>query len=114
MASGSFQHRGFTGGFGAGRVGDHHFHRHFVGFPVFLGGFGLGFGLGLAAYDPWFYGAPYYGYYGYYDYPPPPAYYGPPPPSSQAAPPPAAAEPPAACGSWSWDAAKQVYNWVPC
>lgn len=106
------------GGFAGGRAfdGGHH---HFRAFPVFLGGFG--FGLGLAAFDPWFFDGPFYGYwepypaYGwnYPGYGPPPAYY-PPPPRNDAAPPPAAQQPPAACGSWAWDSAKQVYNWVPC
>jgi hypothetical protein len=117
VSRGGFQRGGFAGGagFGADR-----FHHHFHGFPVFLGGFG--FGLGLAAFDPWFFDGPYYGYwepYPYYAYgasygPPPPAYY--PPTRGEAAPPPPAAaqQPPAACGSWAWDSAKQVYNWVPC
>jgi hypothetical protein len=114
---GGFQHGGFAGG--RAFDGDH-FHHHFHGFPVFLGGFG--FGLGLAAFDPWFFDGPYYGSwepYPYYAYgapygPPPPAYYYPPTRAESAPPGPAAAPPPAACGSWAWDSAKQAYNWVPC
>lgn len=105
-------HPGFTPG---------HIH-HFRGghfFPFYGASFGLGLALGLNSfYDPWFHGFydgpyPYYGYYAPY---PPPAGYAPPAPGAEPAPPSgeAAAQPPAACGSWSWDTAKQVYNWVPC
>jgi hypothetical protein len=121
-ASGGVSRSGFpAGGFAGSRTFDqNHFHHHFRGFPVFLGGFG--FGLGLAAFDPWFFDGPFYGYwapypyyaYGYAPYGPPPPYYTPPAPRGDAAPPPAAAQPPAACGSWAWDSVKQVYNWVPC
>ena len=96
------------------------------GFAVFGAGFGLGLAAGLSAYDPWFYGFydapfPYYGAYVFSPYPPP-GYYGPPPPGAPPIAPPSAyqggegAEPstPAACGSWVWDTAKQVYNWSPC
>jgi hypothetical protein len=116
-ARGGFQRGGFAGG--RGFDGDR-FHHHFRGFPVFAGG--LGFGLGLAAFDPWFFDGPFYGYwepypyyaYGYAPYGPPP-YYTPPAPRSDAAPPPpAAAQPPVACGSWAWDSDRQAYNWVPC
>lgn len=115
---GGFDHPG--GGFAGGRVGDHrmdghHFHRHFRD-TFFFADFGFGYPFGLSAFDPW-----YYGYYpGYYvPYGPPPVYYLPPPSyyAPNAAPPPPAAsapQPPAACGAWSWDATKQVYNWVPC
>ena len=112
---------GFSGF--SGRPGFSHFH-HFGG-PRFFPFYGAAFGFGLASfYDPWFYGFydgpyPYYGYYA--PYPPPAGYYYPPgaaapPPGAPpiAAPPSASQPPPAACGSWSWDAAKQIYNWVPC
>lgn len=123
---------GFGGrtGFGSGRFG-------FRGGGRFccFGGpfFGLGLAVGLAAYDPWWFDSPYYGYYGYGYYGPYPPYgaYPPPPPGGYypppngAGPPPGAppmagpqnapgASAPAACGSWSWDAGKQAYNWVPC
>lgn len=99
--------------------GFHHFHHDH--FPVFFGGFGLGLALG-AAWDPWWWDGPYYGY-GWGPYPPyevigPPYGYGPPPPASAAPPvaaPPATATPPAAaCGSWSWNAPAQRYDWIPC
>jgi hypothetical protein len=103
---GGFSHEGFAGrpGFDGDRF-HRGFHRGFGGDPFAFAGLGLGFALGLNAYDPWYYDGPYYGYYP--DYPPPPAYSYAPPPAN-------AAPPPAACGSWSWDAARQAYNWVPC
>jgi hypothetical protein len=117
---GGVSRSGFPHGtFAGSRTFDHDFHHHFRSFPVFVGGFG--FGLGLAAFDPWFLDSPFYGYwapypyyaYGYAPYGPPPPYYTPPVPRGEAAPPPAA-QPPAACGSWAWDSVKQVYNWIPC
>lgn len=86
---GGFRAGGFHGGYGGWRGG---------GYP-FVGGLGLG--LALGAY-PWYYDyGPAYGYYPDYAYD---------------APPPAAAVQPApsACGSWSWDAGANRYNWVPC
>jgi hypothetical protein len=107
---GGVPHGGYAGGHFYGGPGFRNFHDRSFGYA----GLGLGFALGLSFYDPWYYDEPYYGYYA--PYPPPPNYYdGYPPPGAGAAPPPvAAAPPPAACGSWSWDAAKQAYNWVPC
>lgn len=126
---------GFRGPGGYGRsayaAGGYGFHPRFVGFvgyPYYFADFGLGFALGLSVVDPWYYDgyyAPYGSYYAPYGPPPPPGgyYYPAPgaayaPPASQAAPPPpsaGASQPPAAaCGSWSWDQAKQTYNWVPC
>jgi hypothetical protein len=116
---GSFGGRsGFAGGFHHG-FGPRHVH---FGYPFYAADFGLGFALGLSVIDPWYWDSPYYygGYYAPYPppggyYPPPPGAYPPPPPGQAAPPPPGAAAPPAAaCGSWSWDAAKQAYNWVPC
>jgi hypothetical protein len=130
---GGFQGGSVAGprGFGASHFGGRPGFRHFGGFaPFYFADFGLGFALGMSAIDPWFYD----GFYGpYYDAPyaysygpPPGGYYYPPPgapyPPQQAAPqgaPPTAgattqSQQPAACGSWSWDAAKQAYNWVPC
>jgi hypothetical protein len=97
MHSGGFSRGGFAGhrGFDGGHF-HREFHRGFGGDPFAFSGLGLGFALGLNAYDPWYYDGPYYGYSAY---PARPAY---------------AAPPPVACGSWSWDAARQVYNWVPC
>jgi hypothetical protein len=107
-------------GYGAGRyAGGYHGYSHYRGYggyrgyPYFAGGLGLGIALGLSAsYDPWYYDyydAPFYGYSETVtvenDAPPPPVYDAA-PPAAQAA--------PAACGSWSWDAARQVYNWIPC
>jgi hypothetical protein len=121
---GGFQGHSFPGprGFGAshfhGRPGFH----HFGGFaPYYFADFGLGLAFGMSAIDPWFYD----GFYGpYYDAPyaygpPPGGYYYPPQQAApQGAPPTAGAttqsQQPAACGSWSWDAAKQAYDWVPC
>jgi len=108
-------------GWGGRFAGGHGYYpRHYYrGYPYAFAGFGLGLAFGLAA-DPWYYGGPYYGgpYYGgsYYSYdgPPPPAYYEDIPPPAVGAPPPEAAQPPAACGSWSWDAANQKYDWIPC
>jgi hypothetical protein len=119
VSRGGFPHGTFAGS----RTFDHdrdRFHHHFRGFPVFVGGFG--FGLGLAAFDPWFFDSPFYGYwapypyyaYGYAPYGPPPSYYTPPTPRGDAARPPAVEQAPAACGSWAWDSVKEVYNWVPC
>jgi hypothetical protein len=110
FARGGFSHGGFDGRHFDGGRGFRHFHDRSFAFA----GLGLGFALGLSAYDPWYYDWPYYGYYA--PYPPPPAYYADyPPPAAVAAPPPVdEARPPAACGSWSWDAARQAYNWVPC
>jgi hypothetical protein len=96
-------HRGFRPGFG--------------GYPFYFADFGLGLALGLSFIDPWYYDGVYGGYYGNYAYGPPPPYYYPPAPYGQAGPPPppaTSAQPPAACGSWAWDTAKQVYNWVAC
>jgi hypothetical protein len=108
------------GGFGRGGFAGHRFDggrgfRHFHDRSFAFAGLGLGFALGLSFYDPWYYDWPYYGYYA--PYPPPPGYYYddyPPAAAVAARPPVAAAPPPAACGSWSWDAARQTYNWVPC
>ena len=124
-----FDRNGRTPGFAArdafpGRPDHHGVHRR--PFVFYGAGFGLGLAAGLSAYDPWFYGFydapfPYYGAYVFSPYPPP-GYYGPPPPGAPPIAPPSAyqggegAEPstPAACGSWVWDTAKQVYNWSPC
>jgi hypothetical protein len=107
----------WSGGTWAGHHMDggfHHFHHD--RFPVFFGGFGLGLALG-AAWDPWWWDGPYYGWAPYPAYavggPPPAAYGGDAPPPGAPAPQ-AAAPPAAACGSWSWDAAKGQYNWIPC
>jgi hypothetical protein len=126
---GGFHGGGFHGGFRGGG-----FHRGFgfYGAPFF---YGAGLGLGLAYYDPWFWGYPGYGYYGYpayydydYDYgddyaPPPGGYSGgyyrgtmpeddaatgpnAGPAGSEAAPPAARA-----CGTWRWDSTAQKYQW---
>ena len=106
-------------GWGGRFAGGHGYypHHYYRGYPYAFAGFGLGLAFGLAA-DPWYYGGPYYGggYYSYYDAgPPPPAYDDDDaPPPAVAAPPPEGAQPPAACGSWSWDAAHQKYDWIPC
>lgn len=99
----------------------HHFHDRF---PVFFGGFGLGFALG-SAWDPWFWDAPYYGYPAYtvveHDnaYPRDDGYFydrynhdyaaAPSPPGAQASPPPTGP-----CDKWQWDAAKAQYDWIAC
>ncbi|RAK59827.1 hypothetical protein DJ021_08420 [Phenylobacterium hankyongense] len=119
-AYGSGPHYGDgEGHYAGGYRGDHGYSHYRGGYPYYAGGLGLGFALGLnAGYGPWSYGSPWYDYYDapFYGYsrtvtvenntPPPPVYdAAPPAPAAQAAP---------ACGSWSWDAARQAYNWVPC
>jgi hypothetical protein len=94
---------------GYGRYGGYRSYPYYFG-----GGVGLGFALGLSAGAPWYYDAPYYGYYypryTYYDDggPAPDGYV------VDQAPPPAANQAPAACGSWSWDPARETYTWIPC
>lgn len=95
-----------SGGFGGG----------FRGGYGYLGAGALGLAVGLDYRDPLFYDDPfyyddYYGDYAYgapYDYGPDGAlllaYQGPPPQTGT----------PQACGSWSWDAPRSTYNWVPC
>lgn len=106
---------GFRGGYrGAGfrgggfRGGGFRGGGWYGGYPYFWGGALLGFGLGAAFFDPWWYGYPayagYYGPYGYAD-----AYPDGPPPAPQAQ-----AQTPQACGSWVWDASQSKYNWVAC
>ena len=114
-------------------TGDH-FHGHWERrawghYPYAYDGFGLGFGLGAALAYPWRYDYPadyysYYNYYGAYDEADPPPYYGyddnmtderdwddKPLPQTQAPSPRRSAQ---VCGSWSWDADAQRYNWIPC
>ena len=102
---GGFRGGGFRGGFGGG------FYRggFYPGY-YYYGAAGLGFGLGLALADPWYYGPGYYGYYGYYG---PPAVVYADPAYGYAPPPTVGAAPQAACGQWSWDQAHSKYNWIP-
>jgi hypothetical protein len=112
---GGWSHGG--GSWGHGGCCGHGFHNTvFIGVPFFTG-FGLGFGWGWSAFNPWFWGGPYYGWGGPWGWGPSTVYYdSAAPPGTQAVPPPGAEESqaPAACGSWVWDTAKQAYHWVPC
>jgi hypothetical protein len=113
---------GFSGGFRGGGFRGGGF-RGFRGNGFFFGDAFLGFALGAAIADSWYWDYPdYYGYLGPYgvepydDYGPPPPYAygpdGPPPPQGQA--PQGQAPQPQACGSWTWDAAQSRYNWAAC
>ena len=110
--------RGYGDGHGRDRR-SYSSHRGYGGYPYYYGGgFGLGFALSRSSGYPSYYSTP---YYGYYDTP----YYGLyesrtvvvdqqylDPRTYDTAP---VRGPPAdACGSWAWDEAAAVYNWIPC
>ncbi len=100
---------GYHGGYGGYRGGFYRGgHGGYYGYGWGLGA--LGFALGAAWADPWYYGPAYYGYYGYYGPPAPVVYEE---PVYGYAPPPPGAAPQSACGQWSWDQAHSKYNWVP-
>jgi hypothetical protein len=75
--------------------------------------FGLGFGFGWSAFNPWWWGGPWWWGSG-----PTTTVYvtssGTPLSPTQVAPPAGGEQAPAACGSWAWDNEKQAYHWVPC
>jgi hypothetical protein len=105
---------GWHGGGHGGWYGGWHGHNYGC-WGCYYGSFAFGLALGAAWY-PWYWDAPYYGYpYGYTVVYPDGGYYydryqrdyGPPPPT-YAAP----AQP--ACGTWLWDGQRQQYNWMPC
>jgi hypothetical protein len=113
------QHRGggFHGGYGGFR-GGYGYRGGWGGYRGYGYGYGwgaagLGFALGAALSDPWYYGPDYYGYYGAYGPPAPVVYAAPPPAYGYAPPPQAAPAQPSACGQWSWDQAASRYNWIP-
>jgi hypothetical protein len=95
---------GFHGGYGY-RGG------HYGGWGYGWGAAGLGFALGAALADPWYYGPGYYGYYGWYGPPAPVVYYDQPGYVYAPAPPQAAQQ--SGCGQWSWDQSQSRYNWIP-